>query len=416
MSKGMHQQNTWEECVDSNPSFGKESKRSVISRSDVNAVDIPRNVSQHGMEYDLSRGSKDKAGQTSNDVIRGLLDKRCDMFKKELENDIIQQIQTLTKERDTLILKNEKLHGLITEYKQVEFDQKTYQPPNKHEIQEIYQQLDQYEQLVKRLYQENKELKEKLSKALEDKDRLTNRISSDMSAKLGKDESSFENISIKERPINVRDEYVELFSTPWMNAKESLKRMAQSDVYCTKMTDEDGSAFLTEVIMLGWGYINTTVKKKKEGLYRSLLHSEENYQRGITESEIEALPDHVKNSVSDLLRTTCPQTAIEQCTHNIKQNIFYTNWRKCQVPLNAEKDKSIIEYIDACAKLAWKMVNQRPPMQLRTEGIGQWFNDSFQEPFYGTGDPSKFPVKCYVRPALFHGDNMMVKGLVICKY
>ena len=50
-----------------------------------------------------------------------------------------------------------------------------------------------------------------------------------MSTKVGKDESSLENISIQNRPMNIKDEYENLCSSTWLHAKEKLDKTMKNE-------------------------------------------------------------------------------------------------------------------------------------------------------------------------------------------
>ena len=73
------------------------------------------------------------------------------------------------------------------------------------------------------------------------------------------------------------------------------------------------------------------------------------------------------------------------------------------------------KYLKATSVITWNMVLQRPPMVLKTDGVGRpWKGDKVQEIFGKSADPSnpKAKVEYYLHPELYHGSSLMVKGRV----
>ena len=51
------------------------------------------------------------------------------------------------------------------------------------------------------------------------------RLSSEMNSKISANETSLENISIKNRPMTIAGEYQTLFSTEWTDAKNAIDKL-----------------------------------------------------------------------------------------------------------------------------------------------------------------------------------------------
>ena len=65
-----------------------------------------------------------------------------------------------------------------------------------------------------------------------------------MGAKVASDESSLENISIKNRPMNIATDYDLLCSNEWLAAKTDL------DENCPDMSDSDKVQILCKVLIV----------------------------------------------------------------------------------------------------------------------------------------------------------------------
>lgn len=69
-------------------------------------------------------------------------------------------------------------------------------------------------------------------------------------------------------------------------------------------------------------------------------------------------------------------------------------------------------YIEACLRLAWRMVTQRPP--LRLEYNSSIFDHHIHKK--ANGDTSLEEITCYLWPCLFDGGAKLIcPGLVLCK-
>ena len=69
-------------------------------------------------------------------------------------------------------------------------------------------------------------------------------------------------------------------------------------------------------------------------------------------------------------------------------------------------------YIEACLRLAWRMVTQRPP--LRLEYNSSIFDHHIHKK--ANGDTSQEEITCYLWPCLFDGGAKLIcPGLVLCK-
>ena len=67
-----------------------------------------------------------------------------------------------------------------------------------------------------------------------------------MGTKIASDESSLENISIKNRPMNIATDYDLLCSNEWLNAKTDL------DDNCSDMPEEGRILILCDVLMVSF--------------------------------------------------------------------------------------------------------------------------------------------------------------------
>lgn len=67
-----------------------------------------------------------------------------------------------------------------------------------------------------------------------------------MSTKLSRDESSLENVSIKNRPMNITAEYQQLCSEQWLEAKTAVDEATKS----TRYTEKDKLKFILDIFMV----------------------------------------------------------------------------------------------------------------------------------------------------------------------
>ena len=68
------------------------------------------------------------------------------------------------------------------------------------------------------------------------------RLSAEMGKKVSSDESSIENISIKNRPMVVAEDYYNFCSNAWLDAKTVL------DEKCAEQTEDKALQFLNSVL------------------------------------------------------------------------------------------------------------------------------------------------------------------------
>ena len=74
--------------------------------------------------------------------------------------------------------------------------------------------------------------------------------------------------------------------------------------------------------------------------------------------------------------------------------------------------EGIKKFIEAITRLCWKMVIQRPPMELKTSD--KYEGEKFQELVWNSASPdTPNPVVITVYPMLYHGDSLMAKGKVL---
>ena len=72
------------------------------------------------------------------------------------------------------------------------------------------------------------------------------------------------------------------------------------------------------------------------------------------------------------------------------------------------------KYVRKSAVLCWKMALQRPKMWFKSAKQDEKYDETTQDPFYGSKDPFKHRVLYTVKPALYHGDALNIKAKVIC--
>lgn len=70
------------------------------------------------------------------------------------------------------------------------------------------------------------------------------RLASEMSTKISADESSVENVSIKNRPMNISTEYELFCSDQWLNAKNAL------DQYYPQTSEQHKLLFLSNILQV----------------------------------------------------------------------------------------------------------------------------------------------------------------------
>ena len=69
------------------------------------------------------------------------------------------------------------------------------------------------------------------------------RLATEMSTKIASDESSLENISIRNRPMNIASDYQNFCSNAWLSAKEKLDKVKGKEV--------EKLSFLTWILEVG---------------------------------------------------------------------------------------------------------------------------------------------------------------------
>lgn len=72
------------------------------------------------------------------------------------------------------------------------------------------------------------------------------RLSDEMSTKLSRDESSLENVSIKNRPMNITAEYQQLCSEQWLEAKAAVDEATKT----RGNTEKEKHEFLLDIFMV----------------------------------------------------------------------------------------------------------------------------------------------------------------------
>lgn len=77
------------------------------------------------------------------------------------------------------------------------------------------------------------------------------RLSSEISTKVSKDESVIENVSVKNRPMNVADEYMLLCSGPWLEAKGAVDEVKGGDE-AGEITEQDRIVFLSNIMVVSY--------------------------------------------------------------------------------------------------------------------------------------------------------------------
>ena len=73
---------------------------------------------------------------------------------------------------------------------------------------------------------------------------MNNRLSSEMNAKIAANESSFENTSIRARPMNIAEDYVLLTSNTWLDAKTALDDLEE------ETTEQFKVQFLLDIMLV----------------------------------------------------------------------------------------------------------------------------------------------------------------------
>ena len=77
--------------------------------------------------------------------------------------------------------------------------------------------------------------------------------------------------------------------------------------------------------------------------------------------------------------------------------------------------EEVQQYLSECARLAWRMVLQRPPMSFdSTHDRKSWKNNGLLELMWGSNPNAPGAVIQYYKcPVLIHGDKTMAKGSVL---
>ena len=72
-----------------------------------------------------------------------------------------------------------------------------------------------------------------------------------------------------------------------------------------------------------------------------------------------------------------------------------------------------LSFLESCCRLIWRMVVQKPQLQLVCPGLSKQMNKDTQELYPGCKVSLMHTVDFYVRPQLNKGEgNILVKGLV----
>lgn len=228
-----------------------------------------------------------------------------------------------------------------------------------------------------------------------------------MAFELSKSESALENINIRARPTVVAESYEHMCTTEWHNAKQALdKEPFQETKKLELLADilKESEQVATEARDNAMNRLDKLINdpldpEKKAGASKG------------TVDEGDLVPKlHV--ILSDVWREGSGDIDIQNLIEEVRRRLTQ------QHPDNmsqALKHKEVKDYLEACVRLTWMMVLQRPAMLFQEWKCPREFKPEMEEPAWGSDDPLGSKVKGIMYPALFQKDYLMVKGKVLLK-
>ena len=306
---------------------------------------------------------------------RGLVDRR----KAEIEKEIEKARPKASKPLDEMARKKTGDKAVLTGGVSAAEPQK----PLIVQMLEYVEYVDGKEVMGrKKLLDEIKDNREKLSRSVAERGR-----------KLAGDETALENMSIPNRPSTVADEYYLFQGSYWGPLNGKITGLGQP----TKSK-----------------ILSNCLEVCLKGAMREKRVADDTIKK-ITDTDGDPVVEKVAR---DFMRLRADEISMEPFIHDIQRSLCstsnpYSKYWKEYLKLDEAKN-----YIKHAARIAWKMSLQAPPMTFAVRQKGCDYNKNVHELWYESPKPLKGAgsvVETVVFPALFHGNKLMKKGVVVLR-